>query len=135
MPPRRDDNLGMRNFARQLRRSQTDAEAKLWFILRSRQLSGFKFRRQYPLIGYIVDFYCAREKLAVELDGDQHGDPEAELYDSLRTQRLNEIGVTVIRYSDREILKSPDAAAEDIYRRLLPSPQPSPGLPGEGESD
>jgi very-short-patch-repair endonuclease len=133
MRPGRDNRLALRNFARQLRKDQTDAEAKLWSILRSRQLSGFKFRRQYPLHGYILDFYCVRAKLAVELDGGQHLDPENLNYDSIRTRRLAEIGVTVIRYPDDDLLQSPDLIADDIYHRLLPSPQPSPGVPGEGE--
>jgi very-short-patch-repair endonuclease len=133
MNPRRENSLVLRNFARQLRKDQTDAEAKLWSILRSRQLAGFKFRRQYPLLGFILDFYCVREKLAVELDGGQHYDPEALAYDAERTRRLAEIGVTVIRYPDDEVLGSTDAVADDIYHRLLPSPQPSPGVPGEGE--
>ena len=133
MNPRRDNSLPLRNFARQLRKSQTDAEANLWNILRSRQLSGFKFRRQYPLLGYILDFYWVREKLAIEIDGGQHLDPETVQYDLIRTRRLGEIGVTLLRYPDDEVLRSPDAISDDIYNRLLPSPQPSPGLPGEGE--
>jgi len=133
MNPRRDHSLVLRKFARRLRKDQTDAEARLWSILRSRQLSGFKFRRQYPLLGFILDFYCVRAKLAVELDGGQHYDPEALAYDAERTRRLGEIGVTLIRYPDDEVLKSTDAVTEDISRRLMPSPHPSPGVPGEGE--
>jgi very-short-patch-repair endonuclease len=132
----RDNNLQLRNFARNLRKSQTDAEAKLWSILRSRQLSGFKFRRQYPLAGYIIDFYCVREKFVVELDGGQHAEPVAQLYDSERTERLSNLGIRVVRYPDDDVLRSPDVVLEDIYLKLtslLPSPQPSPGIPGEGE--
>jgi very-short-patch-repair endonuclease len=126
----------LRNFARQLRKNSTDAEAKLWSLLRSRKLEGYKFRRQYPLTGYIVDFYCVREKLAGELDGGQHNGRTARDYDLVRTQQLNDIGVRVIRYWDHEILRDPDMVADDIYRHLvaeIPSPQPSPGVPGEGE--
>ena len=131
----RDNNLRLRNFARQLRKTQTDAESKLWSILRSRQLSGYKFRRQYPLLGFILDFYCVREKFAVELDGGQHGEPAVETYDLERTRRLSEFGVRLVRYWDHEILRTPDVVAEDIYNRLRePSPQPSPGVPGEGVS-
>jgi very-short-patch-repair endonuclease len=57
-----------------LRRSQTDAEAKLWWHLRDRRLSGFKFRRQYPVGRYIVDFICLEARVVVELDGGQHVD-------------------------------------------------------------
>jgi very-short-patch-repair endonuclease len=109
----------------------------MWGILRSRKLSGFKFRRQYPLAGYIVDFYCVREKFALEIDGGQHSEPLAITYDRDRTKALDEIGVRVIRYSDYDVLRTPDVVTEDIYIRLtisLPSPLPSPGVPGEGES-
>ena len=59
-------------FVRQLRREQTDAEKLLWYCLRNRQLFGLKFRRQYPVGPYILDFYCHEYKLCVELDGGQH---------------------------------------------------------------
>ena len=85
--------------------------------------------------GYILDFYCVRQKLAVELDGGQHGDSDNAEYDSLRTQKLNELGIHVLRISDRDVLKDAEIVAEEIFRRLedkKPSPQPSPGVPGEG---
>jgi adenine-specific DNA-methyltransferase len=135
MRVKHDTNLGLRNFARQLCKSSTDAEAKLWSILRSRKLAGYKFRRQYPIAGFIVDFHCAQERLAVELDGGQHGDPAAVEYDAKRTITLVEMGVSVVRYANHDVLRTSDEIAEDIYRQLtvgMPSPQPSPGLPGEG---
>jgi very-short-patch-repair endonuclease len=136
MRAKRDDNLRLRNFARELRQSSTDSESRLWSIVRSRQLSGYKFRRQHPLGGYILDFYCIREKFAVELDGGQHTEPGGVAYDLARTARLNELGVRVVRYGDDQILQTPDSVADDIFLKLttvLPSPQPSPGVPGEGE--
>src|SRR5436190_1966667 len=59
-------------FARALRNGQTDAETRLWTILRSRRLSGWKFRRQHPIPPYVLDFYCDEARLAIELDGSQH---------------------------------------------------------------
>jgi very-short-patch-repair endonuclease len=72
-----------------MRRDCPDAEKRMWSILRSRKLSGFKFRRQYPIGGYIVDFYCLRKRLAIELDGGQHADEENLKYDERRTESLN----------------------------------------------
>jgi very-short-patch-repair endonuclease len=119
-----------------MRKDSTDAENRLWSILRSRKLCGHKFRRQYPVGGFILDFYCVKSKLGVEADGGQHAEPEGELADQLRTERLNALGVRVIRFSDVDILKDTDAVIAEILRRLettaLPSPLPSPGVPGEG---
>ncbi|MEI9964007.1 MAG: DUF559 domain-containing protein [Caulobacteraceae bacterium] len=78
--------------ARELRRSQTDCERKLRAVLRGRKLSGFKFRRQQPVAGYIADFLCLEAKLIVELDGGQHAD-RAE-YDATRTQVLENAVIT-----------------------------------------
>ncbi|HUB25109.1 MAG TPA: endonuclease domain-containing protein, partial [Tepidisphaeraceae bacterium] len=89
-----------------MRTTQTDAETRMWSLLRSRQLSGFKFRRQHPVEGYILDFYCVRLRVAVELDGGQHGDPDPKAYDERRTRRLNELGIRVLRFWDNDVLKS-----------------------------
>ena len=121
-----------------MRRAAPDAEKRMWSILRSRKLSGFKFRRQYPVGGFIVDFYCVKERMAIALDGGQHGDEKNLKYDERRTARLNELGVRVMRFWDRDVLKETEAVAETIWKILTtgekPSPQPSPGIPGEGES-
>src|ERR1700683_3817982 len=105
----RDKNPRLRAFGRDMRKSPTDAEAKLWSVLRSRQLGGFKFRRQYPIAGYILDFYCVRKRLAVELDVGQHGEAPYVAYDSKRTHTLGELGVRIIRFWDHDVLQQADA--------------------------
>src|SRR5688500_5204322 len=131
LPHRRDPSPRLRAFARGMRKRSTDAEQKLWQLLRDRKLAGFKFRRQYPAFGYILDFYCATVRLAIELDGGQHTEPSSVEYDSQRTQTLNEHGIRVLRFWDPDVLTSPDEVREEIYRALLaaqkePSPPPSP---------
>lgn len=104
--------------ARSMRREPTDAEARLWGLLRGRRLSGFKFRRQHPVGRYIIDFYCARRKLAVELDGGQHASDEQQRYDAERTQELSERGVTVLRVWNHDVLQRPLELQEQIWRHL-----------------
>jgi len=97
---------------------------------------GFKFRRQYPIGGFIVDFYCVKERMAIELDGEQHADEQNAQYDEKRSARLDELGVRVMRFWDHDVLKETEGVGETIWRILTtgeePSPQPSPGVPGEG---
>ena len=133
----RRDVRAMTVTARQLRREATDAERKLWRILRDRQLAGFKFRRQVPVAGYVLDFYCMKAGLVVEADGGQHHDPGTARRDEMRSARLAQLGIRVIRFPDDVVLKFPEAVAEAIYVALTgdvqgPSPLPSPGVPGEG---
>ena len=114
-----------------MRKEPTDAEQKLWFLLRDRKLAGFKFRRQYPACGYILDFYCPSAKLAVELDGGQHAEPAAREYDERRTRTFDDHGIRVLRFWDPDVLTSSDAVREAIYvaltnRKEEPSPPPSP---------
>jgi adenine-specific DNA-methyltransferase len=120
-----------------MRKTSTDAEKKLWAILRDRRLADFKFRRQHRIGGYILDFYCVRCRVAVELDGGQHNNPGVARYDARRTQSLKELGVDVIRFWDHDMLRDAPIIAEEIFRFISevkrPSPQPSPGVPGEGE--
>jgi very-short-patch-repair endonuclease len=117
---------------RSLRKDQTDAERKLWTILRNRQLNGIKFRRQFPVGGYIVDFYCPEYKLAIEADGGQHYKPKGRQRDEVRTKELNRIGVEVVRFCDRDILTNVDEIYEAIRKIIekkkisFPSPQSSP---------
>lgn len=93
-----------RDLAKRLRREATPSEAALWEALRGRRLGGFKFRRQQPLNGYIVDFYCEVKDLAVEVDGSIHDDAAARDRDALRESHINAVGVKVIRFSDIEVL-------------------------------
>lgn len=132
----RDPTRRLQGFARLMRHKPTDAERKLWSLVRNGQLPGHKFRRQVPVAGYVLDFYCVAERLVVELDGGQHNDPGQRAYDQQRSRALHDLGITVLRFWDHEILKHPDAVARTILRHLeasnRPSPLPSPGVPAEG---
>ena len=105
-------------FAKQLRQGQTDAERLLWQVLRGRNLKGFKFRRQHPVGGYILDFYCHAAHLAIELDGGGHNSDEQKLYDEERTKVMNGAGIKVIRFWNHDVLNSLEAVLEDIYSHL-----------------
>ncbi len=134
MPYKRDHSRRLLTFAREMRRTPTDAERKLWYLLRRGKLDGYKFRRQVPVAGYILDFCCLEAGLGVEADGGQHYDPKGKEYDERRSEILSQKGFRIIRFSDIDILKHPDAVQATVYRELLaqtPS-QPSPGIPGEG---
>jgi len=104
--------------ARQLRHQQTKAEEKLWSLLRSRQLKGKKFRRQQAIANYVVDFYCNEAKLAIELDGNFHSGAEAKAYDESRTVLLNELGITVLRFWNKEVIDNPLKVLQMISEHL-----------------
>ena len=114
--------------ARSMRHDPTDAEAKLWQLLRNRRLAGFKFRRQIPVAGYIVDFYCHDACLGVELDGGQHNDDRGKAYDEGRTLALKRSGVRIVRFWNPDVLKELDVVLEHIYQYLtdLSLQPPSP---------
>ncbi|HEX9275225.1 MAG TPA: DUF559 domain-containing protein [Casimicrobiaceae bacterium] len=121
-----------RDEARELRRSETDAERKLWHFLRDRHLGGQKFRRQHVVGPYIADS-CVERGLIVELDGGQHA--EQQRHDARRTEFLVARGFKVIRFWDNEVLTQMEAVLESILREFVsrPSPQPSPRKRGEGD--
>jgi very-short-patch-repair endonuclease len=85
---------------RALRRDMTDAEAALWSELRDRRLGGFKFRRQHPCGPFILDFYCSEAALAIEVDGGQHFEEGAALYDAERTAFVRRRGIEVLRFAN-----------------------------------
>ena len=104
-------------FARDNRHNPTPAELLIWNqMLRARQLCGLKFVRQKPIDVYIVDFYCAELRLVIEIDGDSHAEQIA--YDSQRTSRLNALGLTVLRYANREVLQELEGVYEDLCGKI-----------------
>jgi len=113
--------------ARRMRREPTDAERKMWTLLRDRRLCSLKFRRQHPVGAFIVDFCCVEHKLIVELDGGQRGErPRAEA-DARRTRYLRARGYRVIRLWNNDVLSEPHAALEVVLEALQPEDQaPSP---------
>ena len=105
-------------YARELRHQSTEAEQILWNLLRNRQLKGKKFRRQHALANYIVDFYCNECKLVIELDGNFHTHAEVKEYDKLRTTLLNELGFTVLRFWNYEVINDPSKVLKRISEYL-----------------
>jgi len=89
--------------ARELRKSMTESEQLLWQHLKKRQLNGYKFRRQHPMAKFIADFYCHSVKLVIEVDGGIHRIKDRKEYDILRTNELDQLGVTVIRFTNEEV--------------------------------
>ena len=89
--------------AKILRKQQTKAEEILWTLLRNRRVCNLKFRRQHAFENYVLDFYCHEIKLAIEADGRIHDEPNIRLYDDVRTKRLNECDITVLRFTNDEI--------------------------------
>ena len=106
----------LRDRARQLRRHQTDVEGKLWSRLRARQLSGAKFRRQYPIGGFIADFYCYERRLVIELDGGHHA--EHVDADQSRTDFFVSQGYRVLRFWNNEVIENIDGVLEQIAHTL-----------------
>lgn len=125
-------NSKLKKLSRDLRKDQTEAERLLWSKLRSRQLGGFKFRRQYPYEGYILDFVCLQKKIVIELDGHQHGYGENKGKDKERDQGLKEQGYQVLRYSNNLIFENLEDVLRDILKNLH-GPHPSPPIEGEGK--
>jgi very-short-patch-repair endonuclease len=117
--------------ARALRRTSTPAEQALWDLVRGRRLDGAKFRRQQPIGPYIVDFFCVEASLVVEADGAHHELQPAHDHDLARDRWLERLGLTVLRFSNQQILEQPDEVLRRIRARLT-SASPLPRGEGRG---
>ena len=106
----------LRDRARQLRRDQTAVESRLWFRPRARQLSGAKFRRQYPIGAFIADFCCHERRLVTELDGGHHA--EHVDADQSRTDFFVSQGCRVLRFWNNEVIENIDGVLEQIAHTL-----------------
>lgn len=105
-----------RSRRRHLRTEGTSAEATLWTALKARRLGGFRWRRQFGIGPYIVDFYCPAARLVVELDGAVHDAPEARQYDDARTRFLRADGVRVLRFENRVVFEDPEGVKATILQ-------------------
>ena len=120
--------------ARMMRKRSTPAEDQLWQRLRRKRLAGFHFRRQHPIVRYIVDFYCAEAKIVVEVDGAVHDRPGQEGYDMERQEFLESLGLRVMRFKNDEVMRGTDGVVKAIAAALesTPPPNPPPHCYGEG---
>ena len=103
-------------FAHNLRHNITNAEQRMWHLLRDRRLGGFKFRRQHPLPPYVLDFYCDAQRLAVELDGGQHADDI--VHDTQRDGFLRGHGIRVLRFWNDAVFKEKESVLAAIWEAL-----------------
>jgi len=95
----------LKKFASQLRNNSTKAEIYLWLKLKGKQMYGYDFHRQKPIDNYIVDFYCAKLNLAIEVDGYSHEFLEIFNKDVVKESRLNDLEIQLLRFSDDQVLK------------------------------
>ena len=111
-------NKKLKHFVQQLRENMTDAEKRLWWRIRLQQVRGLIFYRQKPIGNYIVDFYCPKAKLAIEIDGSHHLVGETFEYDRIRDDYLDSLGLRVVRFTNTEILKNIKGVLEEIEEEV-----------------
>lgn len=99
---------------RQLRKNQTFCEKIVWLYLRDRKTLGYKFRRQYSIDQFVIDFYCPELKLAVEIDGSFHDNPDQKEYDANRQEYLERFGITFCRITNDELMGNANMAFKNI---------------------
>ena len=104
--------------SQQLRENTTVAEQFLWSKIRLKQLKSCWFYRQKPVGEYIVDFYCPKAKLVVEVDGGQHFTDEIIEYDRVRNEYMTSLGLTVLRFTNKEVLSNIARVIEAIGRNI-----------------
>ena len=124
--------VSTRDNVRRMRANPTDAEQRLWHRLRRKQIVSARFRRQYPLGRYIVDFVCLPARLIIEVDGGQHSESEADV---VRTEWLESQGYLVVRFWNNEVLSNIDGVVEQVLEKArlrLETPPPTPSRKGRG---
>lgn len=112
-------NRPLKKFARRLRGHMTDAEERLWFRVRRKQIGGVQFYRQKPIGAFIVDFYAPVAKLVIEVDGSQHFTANGRISDAIRDAYLRSVGLEVLRFDDRQVLLETDAVLEVVWRSVV----------------
>lgn len=103
---------------RLLRNNATKAEDILWQRLKGKQIDGYKFRRQVSITEYVVDFYCPKLKLAIEVDGVTHSTNDEIEYDNDRQARIETLGIAFLRFKNEDIFKNPEKVVTEIVKRV-----------------
>ncbi|MCK6685641.1 MAG: endonuclease domain-containing protein [Thermoanaerobaculia bacterium] len=103
---------------RQLREDSPPAEQKLWAHIRRRQIGGHRFRRQYGIGPFVVDFYCPEARLVIEVAGPSHYEPGEPERDRCRQEYLEKHGLRVLRFTNTEVLEETDRVVEAIWKAL-----------------
>jgi len=111
-------NKNLKQLSRNLRRNMTDAEKLLWSRIRGKQLNGLQFYRQKIIGNTIADFYCPKTRLVIEIDGGQHYSAEGKEKDRLRDEKMARAGITVFRFSDREVLEDLESVLGKLWTGL-----------------
>jgi very-short-patch-repair endonuclease len=94
------------------------SEVILWSKLKNRQMHGERFLRQYGVDQYVLDFYCPRLKLAIEIDGDSHFMPGAEEQDKARQEYIESFGIQFLRFTNEDVYKNIDGVCQTLYNRI-----------------
>jgi very-short-patch-repair endonuclease len=108
------NNRALRERRRELRNNQTEAEKILWTKISRNQLNGLRFLRQYGVGPYILDFYCPKMRLCIEVDGSVHKGEDPEIYDKEREKYLESVEITVIRFWNSQIMKNIELVVQKI---------------------
>ena len=118
-------NKNLKQVSRDLRNNMTDAEKFLWSKIRNKQILGVQFYRQKPILNFIVDFYCPSANLVIECDGSQHYTDEGLEADRIRDHALEQLGLKVLRFDNRQVMGEIDAVVQvvlDMISLQLESP-------------
>ena len=108
------------------RKNSTNTEKIIWNILRNRKLSGYKFKRQYSIDRFVVDFYCPELKLAIEIDGEIHDSKESFEYDRVREKFIQELRIKIIRFRNDEVYDNLESVVTEIKNNLIQSTDLTP---------
>jgi len=104
--------------ARNMRKNMTYPETVLWSRIRMKQLKGYQFYRQKPVAEYIVDFYCPKAKLVIELDGGRHKSADSIKKDTLRDNNLESLGLKVLRFNNNDVIENIEGVLERVLSTL-----------------
>ena len=111
-------NENLKQHSRQLRKNMTDAERQLWAKIRMRQLKGYQFYRQKPIGDYIIDFFCPKAKLVIEVDGSQHSSEEMIENDRIRDEYISSLGLRVLRFTNTDVMAGIERVVEKIEESM-----------------